>query len=147
MKRSLGVFFIFCLQLVCAATENVTTNALYTPLYNSGAIVSSTIKSMLIVVVLIAFWIYWNKVILPRLNGGVVQNRNMQLIEKLQVDPTTAVYLVKIGTTFETFVSSNRQITRLTSVPAKTVNLKRTVVPSVDFSSLLKQLKKSKLKK
>lgn len=146
MKRSLSVLCCVLLQLSWAVTENVTANTLYSPIYDGSVIIKSTIKSVIIVALLIAFWIYWNKVILPGLNGGIVQNRNLQIIEKLQLDPTTAVYLLKIGNTYESIVTSNRQIARLNTGSLKTLKTtSKKNTPPVDFSTLLKQIKKSKL--
>lgn len=148
MQRFFSILFCVGWQFAQAATENVTANTLYSPIYDGSIIVKSTIKSMIIVVLLIAFWIYWNKAILPNLNGGLVQNRNLQVIEKLQLDPTTAVYLIKVGDGYEALVASNRQIARLGDVSAKAIKIvHKKKSPQVDFASLLKQVKKSKLLK
>lgn len=149
MSRFFSICSVLLFHMAWAVTENVSANALYSPIYDSSIIVKSTIKSFVLVALLIAFWIYWNKVILPNLHGGVIQNRNLQVIEKLQIDPTTAVYVLKIGDAYETIVTSNRQVTRLNTgaikIPKKSA---KTVVPAaVDFSTLLNQLKKSKLLK
>lgn len=113
MKYWLSLIICFGLQTAWAVTETVTANTLYSPVYDGSTIIKSTIKSFFIVAMVLAFWLYWNKVILPGLNGGIVQNRNLQVIEKLQIDPTTAVYLVKVGDIYETIVTSNKQILRL----------------------------------
>ena len=128
-------------------TATVTANG-YTPLYDGSLIIKSTMKSVFMVAVLLGFWAYWNKVLLPRISGGVTVNRNFQVIEKLQIDPTTAVYLIKVGEQYESFVASNRQITHLNTLAGKSVQLPKKIAPqTLDFAALLKKVKNTKPKK
>ena len=74
---------------------------------SSGVYIGYLVKSLTIIVCLLAFFFYWYKYWLPKMqNNGT---GNLRLHERLVIEPGTSAYVLEIQGEFKLLIVSNKQ--------------------------------------
>jgi flagellar biogenesis protein FliO len=110
---------------------------------NSVMIVQYMVKSFLIVLFLILFMAYWYKKILPNLKI-TSQHSNIKVCDRVQLDPTTVVYLLEIGNQYQTVISSSKNIMVTGNYKKNELKLQKAETPKKepDFKEYLTKISK-----
>ena len=109
---------------------------------NSSLYARSIIKSILIIILVLAGMYYWYKQVLPKVqSAGGIAPRNLVIKERLVIEPGTSVYVLEIKDEYKLLVVSNKQ-TAVYDLPNK--KLKYTELPKKEFQDYLAELLKTK---
>ncbi len=137
------VIFIFT-SAVPLLAEEITYNS---PLVQGSAgVVKSFVKTIFFLGILLWGYYYWQTKLLPKLTmrGG---GPNMQVVEKINLDYTTVVYLVQIGTVYQVYAVSNKNVSLLNTFKNTELKLKSSILKTPSFAAQFKQVLKQKKQK
>lgn len=106
------------------------------------SLIRSFVKSMVIIVVMLAIFFYWHKKILPQNKAVGSAGSYMKIIDKLNLDYTTILYLVEVGNVYQLLTVSNKNIVGLSSFKKSELKLelKGKVAAQPIFADYLKKL-------
>jgi len=91
----------FIFLLLCAAAQAET---------NAGNLAFSyLIKSLLFIILLLAFMYYWHRYLLPKIQSPGTLPNNLVVREKLVLELGTALYVLEIRGEYKLLVVSNKQ--------------------------------------
>jgi len=108
----ISLFLHTTLSALLIADEVVYNSPTYE---NSVAVLKTAFKSFIIIFFLLVFLFYWYRKILPQIKSSASISKNMEIVERLCVDPTTFLFLVRVGDTYQVISSSNKNITLIDS--------------------------------
>lgn len=116
------------------------------------SLIRSFVKSMFVIIALLLFFFYWHKKILPQNRAVGAAGSHMKIIDKLNLDYTTILYLVEVGNNYQLLTVSNKNITALNTFNKSELKLdlkKQPATPLVFadyFKKLIKPIAKKPLK-
>lgn len=129
MRKNL--LLIFFINLAVLVAEDITYNS---PLIDgSVGVMKSFIKSLLLIALMFALFVWWKRKILPGMSIQGGMQHNMKIVEKLMLDYTTTLYLVEVGGQYQVYGVSNKNLTMLNNlkgVAIKSPVEKKTVLPT-----------------
>jgi flagellar biogenesis protein FliO len=129
MRKNL--LLIFFINLTVLLAEDI---AYTSPLIDgSVGVLKSFIKSLLLIALMFALFVWWKRKILPGMSVQGGAQHNMKIVEKLMLDYTTTLYLVEVGGQYQVYGVSNKNIAMLNNLKGlviKTAIEKKTVLPA-----------------
>ena len=137
MKNS---FFLLLFFLRPLFAEELVYNSQFSA--DPVSLVRSFVKSMTIIVVMLLIFFYWHKKLLPQNKMLKTAGSNMKIIDKLNLDYTTILYLVEVGNVYQLLTVSNKNVTGLNSFKKSEfkLELKNKTAPQPVFADYLKKL-------
>lgn len=137
MKNNFFLLVFFLMPLLAE-------EAVYNPQFSGDpvSLIRSFVKSMVIIIVMLAIFFYWHKKILPQNKAVGSAGSYMRIIDKLNLDYTTVLYLVEVGNAYQLLTVSNKNITGLSSFKKSELKLelKGKVADQPVFSDYFKKL-------
>ena len=105
---------------------------------SSGVYISYLVKSLAFIACIMAFFFYWYKYWLPKMQNAATGN--LRLRERLVVEPGTAAYVLEIQGDYKLLIVSNKQ-TIMTDLAGKKLQYQTLPpVPKKDFAEYLKEM-------
>jgi len=145
--KKIHLFFLLNFAAFLQAEELVYTS----PVVNESiGLVRTFVKSMLILAVIFALFVYWKKKLLPAMQLATMPGQRMKIVEKLFLDYTTVLYLVEIGDYYQVYGVSNKSLSLMNSFKKNELKLpviKKTDLPPSFKDQLMVFYKKMEKKK
>lgn len=139
--------WLFFLALTFLRAEEITYSS---PLVdNSVGLVKSFVKSMAIIIVMLVLFVIWKRNIMPSMLEKKSSGQKMRIVEKLFLDYSTMLYLVEIGSKYQIYGVSTKNITLLNTLNKSELPREKIIKKAgpQQFSEIIKNLKSAKGKK